>query len=317
MSEDVYRDFWHPVAVADAIASPVPVTLLDERLVVARLGGRPVVFRDLCIHRGTPLSLGWVDGDELVCAYHGWAYGADGVCTRIPSLGAGHSIPSRARVDAYPAVEQYGLIWTCLGTPRADIPEFPEFDDPEWNHVRFLIGPTPWACGAGRAVENFVDQSHFPWVHEGILGDRDHPEFHPVSIERHENELRYSWIDRSEIAGDKPARIGRIYRPFTIHLLQRSEDGERGTLLFFTAIPHTAKSHTNHLWVLENVPLTAEQLAKRKQTGDMIMGQDQRIVEEQRPEELPFDLSAELHVKGPDAIAIEYRGFMAELGVAA
>jgi phenylpropionate dioxygenase-like ring-hydroxylating dioxygenase large terminal subunit len=317
MSDSVYRDFWHPVAPADAIASPVPVTLLDERLVVARLGDRPVVFRDLCIHRGTPLSLGWVDGEELVCAYHGWAYGADGVCTRIPSLGADRAIPRRARVDSYPAEERYGLIWTCLGTPRADIPEFPEFDEPRWNAVRFLIGPLEWACGAGRAVENFVDQSHFPWVHEGILGDREHPEFHPVSIERHENELRYRWIDRSEIAGDKPERIGRIHRPFTIHLLQRSEDGERGTLLFFTAIPHTAKSHTNYLWVLENVPLTEEQLAKRKEVGDVIMRQDQRIVEEQRPEELPFDLSEELHVKGPDAIAIEYRRFMAELGVAA
>jgi phenylpropionate dioxygenase-like ring-hydroxylating dioxygenase large terminal subunit len=315
MSEAVYRDFWHPVAPAGAVTtSPVAVTLLDERLVVTRLGGRAAVFRDLCIHRGTPLSLGWVDGEELVCAYHGWRYGADGVCTRIPSLGPGHSIPRRARVDAFPAEERYGLIWTCLGTPQADIPEFPEFDDPEWNAVRFLIGPLEWACGAGRAVENFVDQSHFPWVHEGILGDRDHPEFHPVSIERDGNELRYSWVDRSEIAGDKPERIGRIYRPFSIHLLQRREGGGPGTLLFFTAIPHTAKSHTNYLWVLENVPLSADQLAKRKEMGDVIMSQDQRIVEEQRPEELPFDLSEELHVKGPDAIAIEYRRFMGELG---
>lgn len=47
------------------------------------------------------------------------------------------------------------------------------------------------------------------------------------------------------------------------------------------------------------------------------MTQDQRIVEEQRPEEVPVDLSEELHVKGPDAIAIEYRRFMAELGVSA
>jgi phenylpropionate dioxygenase-like ring-hydroxylating dioxygenase large terminal subunit len=316
VSESVFRDFWHPVAPADAVTtSPVAVTLLDERLVVVRLADRVAVFRDLCIHRGTPLSLGWVDGEELVCAYHGWAYNGDGVCTRIPSLGPGRSIPRRARVDSYPAVERYGLIWTCLGAPRADIAEFPEFDDPEWNQVRFLVGPLQWACGAGRAVENFVDQSHFPWVHEGILGDRDHPEFHPVSIERHGNELRYSWVDRSEVAGELPERIGTICRPFTIHLVQRSEGGGRGTVLFFAATPHTATTHTNYTWVLENRPLTGEDLAKRKELGDTIMRQDQRIVEEQRPEELPFDLSEELHVKGPDAIAIEYRRFMAELGV--
>ena len=45
------------------------------------------------------------------------------------------------------------------------------------------------------------------------------------------------------------------------------------------------------------------------------MAQDLVIIENQRPEELPLDLSEELHVKGPDAIALEYRRFLAELGV--
>ena len=39
------------------------------------------------------------------------------------------------------------------------------------------------------------------------------------------------------------------------------------------------------------------------------------IVENQRPEELPLDLAEELHVKGPDAVALAYRRFLAELGV--
>ena len=43
--------------------------------------------------------------------------------------------------------------------------------------------------------------------------------------------------------------------------------------------------------------------------------QDRPIVERQRPEELPLDLTEELHLKGPDAIAVEYRRFMKELGV--
>ena len=47
----------------------------------------------------------------------------------------------------------------------------------------------------------------------------------------------------------------------------------------------------------------------------LILEQDQAIVERQRPEALPLDLREELHVKGPDAIALEYRRFLAELGV--
>ena len=48
-----------------------------------------------------------------------------------------------------------------------------------------------------------------------------------------------------------------------------------------------------------------------------IGNQDKPIVENQRPEELPLDLTEELHVKGPDAVALAYRRFLRELGVEA
>ncbi len=81
------RTYWHPVAFsADVTTKPVPVQLLAERLVVCRLANEIACFRDLCIHRGTPLSLGWIEGSEVVCGYHGWRYDARGACTRIPSV---------------------------------------------------------------------------------------------------------------------------------------------------------------------------------------------------------------------------------------
>jgi vanillate O-demethylase monooxygenase subunit len=61
------RNYWHPVAVSTAVLDePEPVTLLDEKLVLFRLDGKVACFHDLCIHRGTPLSLGWVEG----CGWH-------------------------------------------------------------------------------------------------------------------------------------------------------------------------------------------------------------------------------------------------------
>jgi vanillate O-demethylase monooxygenase subunit len=45
------------------------------------------------------------------------------------------------------------------------------------------------------------------------------------------------------------------------------------------------------------------------------MRQDQQIVETQRPEELPLDLTAELHLRGTDAGALEYRRLLRRLGV--
>ena len=66
MSEDglyeALRDYWHPVAYASELdgGGPLAATLLDEPLVLARIDGRVSAFRDVCVHRGTALSLGVV-----------------------------------------------------------------------------------------------------------------------------------------------------------------------------------------------------------------------------------------------------------------
>jgi vanillate O-demethylase monooxygenase subunit len=67
--------------------------------------------------------------------------------------------------------------------------------------------------------------------------------------------------------------------------------------------------------VIRNFELPPDEQQKRHALDEKIMLQDQVILENQRPEELPLDLSLELHIKGPDAVAVEYRRMMAELGV--
>ena len=63
------RRFWHPVLWADELGDrPVAARLLDEPIVLVRLDGEVRAFKDLCVHRGTALSLGWVDDGHLVCA---------------------------------------------------------------------------------------------------------------------------------------------------------------------------------------------------------------------------------------------------------
>jgi hypothetical protein len=41
--------------------------------------------------------------------------------------------------------------------------------------------------------------------------------------------------------------------------------------------------------------------------SDRVMEQDRRIIESQRPEEIPVDLREELHLKVPDAPTIAFR----------
>ena len=87
----------------ELVDRPVAARLLDEPLVLVRLDGEVRAFKDLCVHRGTALSLGWVEDGCLVCPYHGWTYDPDGVCTRIPveprdehpAQGADHAVRRR------------------------------------------------------------------------------------------------------------------------------------------------------------------------------------------------------------------------------
>ncbi|MEY2553498.1 MAG: hypothetical protein QOC57_1358, partial [Ilumatobacteraceae bacterium] len=134
-----FRPFWHPVAWTNEVgASPMAVVLLGQPLILLRgPAGDVVAFADECPHRGAPLSLGRVEGSELVCAYHGWRFGFDGAATCIPALAAGAPIPTRARL-AQPAgvCERYGIVWVALEPPRAPIVSWPDGDDESLGEFR-------------------------------------------------------------------------------------------------------------------------------------------------------------------------------------
>ena len=65
-------------------------------------------------------------------------------------------------------------VWVSLGDPTKDIPTFPQWDDPSFYKVH--CGPYNFNASGPRAVENFLDVTHFPFAHQGYLGDPSHPE---------------------------------------------------------------------------------------------------------------------------------------------
>ena len=163
-------DMWYPIALEESIGDkPFPVKLLDVDLVVARLVDEYIVAKDLCIHRGAPISQGWVKDSCIVCPYHGYEYGADGKCSKVP-CDPNWRIPSKLRIETYRHTVKYGLIWVCLGDePKNQLPVWePEANNPDYR--RFTMGPVVWDCSAGRAIENFIDNAHFSFVHQGTFG---------------------------------------------------------------------------------------------------------------------------------------------------
>src|ERR1700722_20017616 len=147
--------FWYPVAFSKDVGNkPYPAILLDERVVVYRISdGTLVAARDICSHRGVPLSLGHVEGDEIICRYHGLRYDREGRCTCIPAHPGG-AISPRLRLDMYQAQERYGLVWVRLvdDGPCA-LPEMEEWDDKDYLQV--LPDSVVIEAAAGRQIGGF------------------------------------------------------------------------------------------------------------------------------------------------------------------
>jgi phenylpropionate dioxygenase-like ring-hydroxylating dioxygenase large terminal subunit len=321
------RACWHPVAFSTGLGpGPAAVELLGETLVLWRgPGGKLRAMSDLCVHRGTSLALGWISGDEIVCAYHGWRYGADGRCTAIPQLADPGRVPARAKVPAYRVQERYGLVWVALEEPRWPLPEVPELEDSGWAVVP--AGPYRWASDAARQVENFTDFGHFPWVHPGLLGDPERPVVPRHEVRQDGHVLHYSIVrpeapatDEFPVFGNEqtspPERTSHyeLHLPYTI-ALRLGWGGERGMVYLFAAQPVTQNHCAGYVIIGRNYNFDQPTLVIQE-FEDTIFGQDQVIVESQRPERVPFDLADELHLKF-DAVAVAYRKAMRSLGLAA
>ncbi|MBV6423611.1 MAG: hypothetical protein NAOJABEB_01410 [Steroidobacteraceae bacterium] len=175
----MFINFWYPVIrSADLGTTPQRVRILAHDFVVFRdAAGKAAVLSDTCVHRGGSLSGGKCMEDGTVrCPYHGWRFDRDGHCTRIPSLGINAKIPARARVDAYPVEERYGIVHAFLGDlPEAERPpilEIFEAGDPAWRST-VVSFDVPYHYE--RSIENGLDPAHNEYVHttHGFQGERE------------------------------------------------------------------------------------------------------------------------------------------------
>ena len=119
----MFINFWYPAEQASALGQkPVRVRMLGQNFVLFRdSAGVAHCLSNVCLHRCGSLGDGWVRNDRVVCPYHGWEFNGSGQCERIPSLGPVQpAITTRARVDAYPVQEKYGLVFVFLGDPPED-----------------------------------------------------------------------------------------------------------------------------------------------------------------------------------------------------
>ncbi len=173
----MYINFWYPMIRSEDLGPDKPqrVQVLGLHFAIYRNSqGQARVLSDTCVHRGGSLGGAWqlgntprIRGDCIVCPYHGWEFNGTGECENIPSIGYGKKPPARAKVDAYPAQEKYGIVFAFLGDlPEAERPpllEIEEFGDPAWRANSVLLLDVDYYYE--RSIENGLDPAHNEFVH--------------------------------------------------------------------------------------------------------------------------------------------------------
>lgn len=312
--------FWLPVAYADEVPADKPIArvLLDERLVLYRAGARMVAAKDLCIHRGSPLSMGWIEGEEIVCAYHGFRYDATGQCTRVPAQ-PHVAIPPRLCIQVFACEVRYGLVWVCLsGQPAVPLPEWPELERADLKHMK--LPPQDWKCSAPRQAENFNDVSHLSWVHIGTFGNREAPEVARYAVEETEHGLSfncpYTFVaDRMQNNGNRTSEILYNYRlwfPFYTKLVLNFQDGKH---YFLFDLPSPVSARRTRIFFLMAQDYDYDEPADAMLNfQEKVLNEDRPVVEGQRPEEIPLDLTEEFHIRA-DRFSTHFRQALKRFGL--
>jgi phenylpropionate dioxygenase-like ring-hydroxylating dioxygenase large terminal subunit len=169
--------FWYPALRSNQILGRRLATamLLEIPLVLGRdAQGRAFALRDLCPHRGMPLSCGSFDGAAVECCYHGWQFDAHtGQCRAIPSLTADSKLrPDRIFAGSFPCEEADGYVWVFIpeqeplpGRAPENIPAVPRLPVvSERYRIAHLSAEMPVSVDHG--IIGLMDPAHGPFVHQ-------------------------------------------------------------------------------------------------------------------------------------------------------
>ena len=78
----------------------------------------------------------------------------------------------KERFVDYQTCEKYGIVWVCLDhNSKSEIPDLPEYDDGNYRKINFFEKETT-KTNVLRMIMGTLDNTHFPWVHGGILGSK-------------------------------------------------------------------------------------------------------------------------------------------------
>lgn len=212
----------------------------------------------------------------------------------------------------------YGHVWACLGTP-GELFAIPEAVQEGRRLVD--VGSVRVKCSPLRAVENFLDIAHFPFVHTDILGAEPHTEVYRYQVEIRED-VDEVWATKISFYQPQAAKSaeGGIDTDY-----QYRVPAPTCAVLYKTCPPRPSEMDVIGIFVQ---PLTEElcdawpwmalfddesSMADMIQFQQMIFLQDRSILENQLPRKLPLDPGLEIPTRA-DMTSIAYRRWLKKRG---
>ena len=271
---DAMRRFWLPVAQLSDLpvagGEPKALEVLGERFVAWRdEQGRPGLFAEHCLHRGSSMQLARAEGDGLRCIYHGWKFAVDGTVLDTPNV-ADPKFKERIKGRTYPVREAGGLLWAYLG-PAGKEPAFPKWPFMEVDDAHRINAVAVANCNYVQVIEGLVDSSHLTVLHSSGLAKTNgveldfakktsHMQFNASpAIEADETDFGFHYVAMRPAGANRMARIASFVAPCFV----ANPNGD----LWFAVVPvNDERCNFYHVWWsgekrIGEEPLRTQQLA--------------------------------------------------------
>ncbi|MCS6819791.1 MAG: aromatic ring-hydroxylating dioxygenase subunit alpha [Chitinophagales bacterium] len=166
-----FTNQWYLICLTDELKNqnPLEKKILGQELVVFRTEeGNIHVIENRCCHRNVKLSLGYVKGGCIKCAYHGWEFNGAGKCVSIPSLEDDQMIPETARIKSYPVKIYNHMVWVFIGNPAlADEKNLPPME--EMRDLPYVFNYHWLKADLKLVAESLIDPYHIDHVHRNSI----------------------------------------------------------------------------------------------------------------------------------------------------
>jgi len=241
-----------------------------------------------------------------------------GMQIEVRPWGGGYHVFQGSR--ALPTVTRFGHVWACPGTPERDLFTIPEADEPGRRYVP--CGVVRVKCSPLRAVENFLDIAHFPFVHTDILGAEPHTEVnrYEVKIREEVDEVWATKVTFYQPQAAKSAEGGivtdymyRVCAP-TSSVLYKTCPARPDAWDVIAIFVQPLGEELCDVWPWMALYDDTSPQAALIQFQQMIFLQDRSILENQIPRRLPLDPGMEIPTQA-DLTSVAYRRWLKRKGL--